>query len=217
MPAFYSPSRGKCFTHFPRGILDGTDDEYEFDDDKESVSSDPAGEDIELEEDSDDDVVSEEEDTVVPDEKENISTVEVKKEIVRLEEEDLDRKPAAKTKEELEREREAAQKKREEDWGEDLIDDDLQRLLDDHMGVKRRPFKLVNLKWNNEKNKVKKVAKKRKAKKSGRASKKMVVEEEEEPSSKKRKLLTAQEKRDQEYARSLHIQELLRITRGKMA
>ena len=73
--------------------MDGTDDEYEFDDDKESVSSDPAGVDSELEEDSEDDVVEEEEDTVVPDEKKNISTVEVKKEIVCLEEEDLDRKP----------------------------------------------------------------------------------------------------------------------------
>ena len=214
MPAFYSPRRGKCFTHYPRGILDGTDDEYEFGDDKESVSASPAEEDSELEEESDDDVVEEEEETVVPDntglEKENISTVEVKKEIVGLEEEDLDRKPAAKTKEELERE--AAQKKREEEWGDDLIDEDLQRLLDDHMGVKRRPFKLVNLKWNNEKNKVKKVAKKPKAKKKRRAKK-----VEEEPASKKRKLLTAQEKSDQEYARSLHIQELLRMTRAKMA
>ena len=215
MPAFYSPTTGeKRFTHYPRGLLDGTDDEYEFGDDEESVSSSSAGDDSELEEDSDDDVVEEEEENQDGLEKENISTVKVKNEIVCLEEEDLHRKPAAKTKEELEREREAAQKQREEEWGEDLIDDHLQRLLDDHMGVKRRPFKLVNLKWNNEKNKVKKVAKKPKAKKNRRAPKKI---EEDEPASKKRKLLTAQEKQDQEYARSLHIQELLRIPRAKMA
>ena len=60
------------------------------------------------------------------------------------------------------------------------------------------------------------MAKKPKGKKNPRASKKM-VEDEEEPATKKRKFLTAQEKRDREYARSLHIQELLRITRGRMA
>ena len=72
MPSFYSPTRREFrFTHFPRGILDGTDDEYEFDEacDEESVASSPC------DCDRDDEEVTDETETVVlPNEAEPIST-----------------------------------------------------------------------------------------------------------------------------------------------
>ena len=262
MPSFYSPTRREFrFTHFPRGILDGTDDEYEFDEacDEESVASSPR------DCDSDDEEVTDETETVVvPNEAEPISTK--KKEtpfelLKRLEEEesddedfnkmletpifsskvakkpgmdgskcnnekenispdpikvkteidddDMDKKPAAKTKEQLE----AEKKWKEEEIDNGLIDEHLQKLLDDHLGEVRRPFKMVDLKsdlkWKTKDKKVKKEAKKRKKKNRQAASK-----VEEQPI-KKRKL-TAQEKQDQAYAHSLHIQELLRMTRGSL-
>ena len=255
MPAFYSPTTGeKRFTHYPRGLLDGTDDEYEFGDDEESVSYSSAGDDSELEEDSDDDVVEEEEENQDGLEKEKETPFELLKRLeeedsedeefnrmletpifakvankpsaelnkekenmipdliqVKTEIDDIDKKPAAKTKEQLE-----AEKKKEwkEEIDNDLFDEHLQKLLDDHLGEVRRPFKMVDLKcdlkWKiKNKKKVKKEVKKRK-KKNCQASKKV-----DEPPIKKRKL-TAQEKQDQAYAHSLHIQELLRMTRGSL-
>ena len=295
MPAFYSPTTGEeRFTHYPRGILDGTDDEYEFDDacDDESVASSkivdlmklPAGSkhfhhdsDSDSDDDSDgfpnDQDGDEDVDTVIPDETEivakkkrgaavpsGIVVVTKRKEtpfelLKRLEEEeesedeefnkmletpifakvakkpsakcnsesekenmspdpiqlkteidddDMDKKPAAKTKEQLE----AEKKWKEEEIDNDLIDRHLQKLLDDHFGEVRRPFKMIDLKLTSKDKKVKKQPKKPK-KKSRQASKKV-----DEPPIKKRKL-TYQEKQDEAYARSLYIQELLHLTRGK--
>ena len=295
MPAFYSPTRGECFTHYPRGILDGTDDEYEFDDESVAPSKivdlmkpPPAGSkhfhhdsDSDFDDDSDgfpnDQDDDEDVDTVVPDETEivakrknkmavpvPISVVVTKKKetpfelLKRLEEEesddeefnkmletpifakvakkpnaewksekenmspdpikvkseiddeDMDKKPAAKTKEQLE----AETKRKEEKIDNDLIDLHLQKLLDDHLGEVRHPFKMIDLKsdlkWKTKDNKVKKEAKKRKKKKNRQAASKKV----DEPPIKQRKL-TYQEKQDEAYAYSLHIQELLQMTRGK--
>lgn len=260
MPAFYSPTTGeKRFTHYPRGLLDGTDDEYEFDDacDDESVAS--CRRDCDSD-DNEDTFLPDETETIVPNEAEPISTK--KKEtpfelLKRLEEEesedeefnrmletpifakvatklsaelnkekenmipdliqvkteidDIDKKPAAKTKEQLDAEKKKEWKKEEID--NDLFDEHLQKLLDDHLGEVRRPFKMVDLKcdlkWKIKNKKVKKEVKRRK-KKNRQASKQV-----DEPPIKKRKL-TAQEKQDQAYAHSLHIQELLRMTRGSL-
>ena len=271
MPAFYSPTTGeKRFTHYPRGILDGTDDEYEFDDvcGDESVAS--CRRDCESQDD--------EEDTAVPDETEivakkkreaavpsSIVVVTKRKEtpfelLKRLEEDesedeefnkmletpifsskvakkpspecnsekenmgpdpiqvkteiddnDMDKKPAAKTKEQLESEKKMEWK---EEIDNGLFDEHLQKVLDDHFGEVRRPFKMINLKsdlkWKAKDKKVKKEVKKRKKTNRQAAPKRL-----DEPPIKKRKL-TAQEKQDQAYAHSLHIQEILRMTRGSL-